>query len=231
MFCWSDSEIALYWIKGTTKQWKPWVNNRVNLIRKSSISVDKWRHVPGTLNPADIPTRKISLANPDKRSLWFNGPEFLLQTEKFWPKTSINENIVNNEVIQEFKCDIETTSNLAVSSQVETLHDVIDIERYSSLKKLFIVTAYVIRFTNNLIYKIKKKDIISGDLSLDELNYVEYAWIKSEQSIIKSEQKFLLLKKSLNLFENNKNLYRVSGRFGNSDMNYSENLVSDFIAS
>ena len=30
--CFSDSKVALFWIKGITKEWKPWVENRVNEV-------------------------------------------------------------------------------------------------------------------------------------------------------------------------------------------------------
>ena len=32
--CWTDSEVALCWIKGNRKLWKPWVESRVVNIRK-----------------------------------------------------------------------------------------------------------------------------------------------------------------------------------------------------
>jgi len=56
---WSDSLIALCWIK------KPpanvlFVRNRCEAIQKLS-DPDSWRHVPGSENPADIPTRSISV--------------------------------------------------------------------------------------------------------------------------------------------------------------------------
>ena len=56
-YCWSDSEIALYWIMGLNKQWNPWVENRVVKIRKLSDTFE-WRHVPGMINPADVATRR-----------------------------------------------------------------------------------------------------------------------------------------------------------------------------
>ena len=54
--CWTDSKVALHWIKGKEKTWKPWSVNRVAVIR---IEVERknWRHVAGLENPADIPTR------------------------------------------------------------------------------------------------------------------------------------------------------------------------------
>lgn len=56
MFCWSDSEVSLYWINGKEKTWKPWVENRVVKIR-NVVDRDCWFHVSGKLNPADGPTR------------------------------------------------------------------------------------------------------------------------------------------------------------------------------
>ena len=33
-FCWADSEVALCWIMGNEKSWKPWVENRVLKVSK-----------------------------------------------------------------------------------------------------------------------------------------------------------------------------------------------------
>jgi len=54
IFCWTDSQVALYWIKGREKDWKPWIGNRVVRIREV-VSLEDWKHVHGQLNPADIP--------------------------------------------------------------------------------------------------------------------------------------------------------------------------------
>ena len=32
--CWTDSLVALWWIKGVDKNWKVWVENRVGKIRE-----------------------------------------------------------------------------------------------------------------------------------------------------------------------------------------------------
>jgi len=46
--CYSDSKVALFWIKGTTKEWKPWVENRVNEARKI-VPINCWKHCPGAI--------------------------------------------------------------------------------------------------------------------------------------------------------------------------------------
>ena len=35
VFCWSDSQIAVWGIRQTGKKWKCWIQNRVDTIRKS----------------------------------------------------------------------------------------------------------------------------------------------------------------------------------------------------
>ena len=50
---WSDSKVALYWVKSVTKKWKIWVENRVSEIREN-VSVDCWCYVPTDCNSADV---------------------------------------------------------------------------------------------------------------------------------------------------------------------------------
>ena len=55
--CWSDSEVALCWIRGIDNEWKQFVHNRVNEIR-SLLPVESWRYCPTDSNPADVPSRE-----------------------------------------------------------------------------------------------------------------------------------------------------------------------------
>ena len=57
--CWSDSEVALCWIKDKEKSWRPWIENRVVNVRKM-VDRDRWLHVEGVHNPADIFTSVVS---------------------------------------------------------------------------------------------------------------------------------------------------------------------------
>lgn len=72
----SDSKVALYWIKGKERNWKPFVQNRVDQIRKLTVAED-WHFCPGVENPADIPTRGADPTQLTSNSLWLHGPDLL----------------------------------------------------------------------------------------------------------------------------------------------------------
>ena len=74
--CFTDSQVALFWISGTVKEWKPFVQNRVNEIRKLSC-IECWEHCAGKTNPTDIPSRGLTPLGLSVNKLWRNGPEWL----------------------------------------------------------------------------------------------------------------------------------------------------------
>ena len=72
--CWSDSEVALYWIRGENREWKQFVQNRVCEIR-SLVPPDAWSHCSSKDNPADIASRGTSPAILAE-STWVSGPDW-----------------------------------------------------------------------------------------------------------------------------------------------------------
>ena len=58
--CYTDSEIAFCWIRREEKEWKQFVQNRVIEIQ-NLVPASCWRHCPGIENPADLPSRGVTL--------------------------------------------------------------------------------------------------------------------------------------------------------------------------
>ncbi|GFW16229.1 reverse transcriptase domain-containing protein [Trichonephila clavipes] len=73
-FLWSDSSIALHWIKGKASNYKQFVSNRVIEIQSNSDPSD-WHHCSGRKNPADYVSRGASLETIINSQFWIHGPQ------------------------------------------------------------------------------------------------------------------------------------------------------------
>lgn len=56
---WSDSTVALGWIRGHPTKWKTYVANRVTEIQ-TTVPEALWHHVPKKSNPVDCALRGLS---------------------------------------------------------------------------------------------------------------------------------------------------------------------------
>ena len=52
--------VALYWIKGEDKEWKQFMHNGAQEIRRL-VPVSHWLHCPGKENPADMASHGVLL--------------------------------------------------------------------------------------------------------------------------------------------------------------------------
>ena len=102
MFCWTDSQIAMWWIKQSNKRWSVWVQNRVEIIHNNISSVH-WFHVPSSQNPADMAIRSITLHTIIHLS-WQKGPSLLSQGVEHWPSQdfiSLSSEEMTTEAVSE----------------------------------------------------------------------------------------------------------------------------------
>ena len=228
---WSDSIVALCWIKGRTKTWKPWVENRVVKIRKV-IDDENWFYVEGKVNPADIPTRICEKKDFVK---WFEGPSFLYEKndesgyfdvnarmkdcDVLTESTKINRKVKENPVILSILAEIDNkNSGNDIAKQCVCMSNVIIVTRFSTLEKLLRTTSYVLRFIKNIKARIKGREGLNEEcLAADEMENALNCWIITEQKLIRENDNYEKMKLSLKLYSDDNNILRLRGRFGNSD--------------
>ncbi|GFS90182.1 integrase catalytic domain-containing protein [Trichonephila clavipes] len=74
IWMWTDSTIALAWIKTEPHKLKTFVRNRVAEIQ--ALSKDyHWKHVSSKNNPADLISRGCNVDELLKNEMWFSGPD------------------------------------------------------------------------------------------------------------------------------------------------------------
>lgn len=78
IFGWSDSKIALCWLKSHPFRWITFGANWVSGIITTSPDLE-WRHVKSQDNPADWAIRRFSVEQLTNFLLWWHGPERLFK--------------------------------------------------------------------------------------------------------------------------------------------------------
>ena len=123
---WTESMTVLQRLHSAHKRQQVFVANRVGEILDQS-TVDEWRHVKWTMNPADIGTRGVNVSQLLKKE-WLNGPAWLKQNPGSWPE---QVKLVDDD-------DIVLMTNPTES--------VIDWSRFSKYKRMINVVVYCLRF-------------------------------------------------------------------------------------
>ena len=142
VYAWTDSTVTLAWLQDFPRKWKTFVANRVAKIQ-NIVPSSNWNFVPTEENPADCASRGISAANLAKHCLWWKGPNWLEESEDYWPKSeSIEEyqTAVNNEVQTETLKQTTMFVTQEKNSIVQLIH------RTSSFGKLVRIFCYVKKF-------------------------------------------------------------------------------------
>ena len=165
--CWSDSQIALFWIFGKGSP-EPYVKNRL-IKHQAALSLGDWKYCPSKMNPADAITRGLSMKELTE-SRWTDGPSWL-RNEEDWPDIPILK------VEEPVKTLVHHVSASILRNDIS---NIIDIERFSSYTKLMAVTALVFRFIRNYCCT-DRKDRKLGEVTVSELRYASSAWVKAVQ--------------------------------------------------
>ncbi|XP_071044568.1 uncharacterized protein [Parasteatoda tepidariorum] len=188
-FFWSDSMDALYWIR-KEGPWTIFVSNRVDEIRRLSKASD-WKFVPGTQNPADLPSRGCTVKTLLKRQ-WHEGTSWLKESRENWPNF---DRVPDEKIVYAKKKKIILSSSNIKDDEFYNI---------SSYKKIIRITGWIYRFFENFRASSKK----TGKLSVEE-------FIKAELKILKRVQedsfqgKKLKSLKLLSIFTDANGLVRI----------------------
>ncbi|XP_035210306.1 uncharacterized protein LOC118184701 [Stegodyphus dumicola] len=136
---------------------------------KRLTSIESWRHVPGSLNPADLPSRGCSASYLIKSRWWKGLNKWLYLSPEKWPKEDFSAD--EEEIaLEKKKRIISSLINLNASEIVAT--------RFSSYRKTIRLVAWMCRFVYNCKHQNKKKD----ELTVSELNEAENILIRLIQN-------------------------------------------------
>ncbi|GFW83666.1 DUF5641 domain-containing protein [Trichonephila clavipes] len=150
------------------ENWGTFVNNRVQEIRRLTNPED-WKHIPGILNPADLPSRGCGVVEPIA-SLWWEGPSWLNKPREEWP---LSEACPDRAIIDsERKRTVASTINHE-PKEMDYLSEI------SSFKKIIRVTAWIYRFYHNLRKQRNDRDF--GELITQETDAAERKVLKIVQ--------------------------------------------------
>ena len=181
---WTDSMNVLWWIKGCSRRYKPFVANRVGEIHNLREPA-QWRHVPTNMNPADFLSRGMTVLELIDNEVWRKGPEFLTENETEWPArkvATIDDKIkeLRKSVKNCDKADSRNDCQMNVTMLTTSTGDWrLNPLRFSSWRKLTRVRAWVNRFVENC--QADKSQRALGELQADEIRNAEMQVIKNAQ--------------------------------------------------
>ena len=196
---------VLWWIRGRSRSFKPFVANRVGEIQTAT-DPKQWRYVPTNKNPADLLTRGLKLSELTKNENWWTGTDFLAHEESEWP--------VNKVVIEQEAAKVEVKkSNSELPDHFNHLYDEramitinqedpswqLNPKRFSSWKRFTRVHAWVHRFVDNCRGRARQ----NGELKPSEIEDTEVQVIKSAQREAFPEE-YLVLQRRKELPKNSK---------------------------
>ena len=135
-----------------------------------------------------------------------------------WSKGRLAGGLVNIEETEESAKEVKKVAALANNVEVRSsLENVIDLQRFGKLSKLFRAVALVMRFVNNLKARLLKEPLNLSELQPDEIVMAENVLVRATQAVLRSKSNFGLLVKTLWLTEYD-GVLRCSGQLNNSEL-------------
>nr|CAB3263161.1 uncharacterized protein LOC104265735 [Phallusia mammillata] len=223
---WTDSTAVLQSIRNSKKRFPTFVANRIAKIERQS-DPSSWRHVPSKLNPADEASRGLTSEALVTTGRWLRGPQFLLESEDHWPVSPI----VLPDLPAEFSPVKKQEVSIHMVVEKQTIVERI-IHRYSSLHRLKKSIAWLLRYKNFLLSRVRRDKAVvdnRGSLSVEELNAAELELIKYVQRKHFSPELAALEKGSLSKTSVKRHMFKLNPMVVNSVLRVGGRLEKAFI--
>ena len=193
-YFWSDSAVALTWIK-RDDDWNTFVANRCKEIRKYT-NPENWHHIAGVLNPADLPSRGCYPKTLAKGE-WWKGPSWLKLEEKDWPKSKV--------LVPEEDVNKEKKKTAVVQLSCEEQNFTSELLYFSQYMKIVRMISWIQRFVSN---SLPCKGKIKGELTFEEVQDAEGKLLRCIQKECFQSEGAKSLEK-MQTFKDEKGLIRI----------------------
>lgn len=221
--CWTDSTVALGWIRGDPSNWKQFVANRVTEIQDLT-NPSHWCHCPGQDNPADLTTRGVNARVLVNSSLWLKGPLWLCGPPGEFPQGPTAGKEIN-------ECMLSVTSEINLVSDSEAVPvRLFETERWGTLVKAIRVVAWVHRFVSNArssgnhrpFEEFTYEELFAAKMTLfketqKQAFYAELKMLQQGKVVARGSPLY-----NLTPFIDENGLLRVRGRLQRSELSYDE---------
>lgn len=209
MFAWTDSQIVLSWLVNPHELFKVFVSNRVHQVHQL-LPQCSWGYVRSAKNPADCASRGMLPSELLLHSLYWSGPDFLLQPHEEWDVTSSPLPV---NMLPEVK---------SISLAVEINGGAEWYSRFSNFTRMLRVVAWIRRFTG----RCQKKFYSHEFLSRTELDESLVIIVRLAQCQSFAELQMTLRRghtphrifARLRPFLDQDGVVRINGRLGNSEL-------------
>ena len=158
---WTDSVTVLQYIRNETRRFHRFVATRLEEIHEQT-TPEQWRHIPGTLNPADDGSRELPIEAFHPGCRWWCGPDFLWQTEDQWPTREVGTIKDDDDEVIRPRVN-QNTLAVTSGSSLDNL-----LKKFSSWPKLVRSVSWLKRF----VHFIESKHTIrsmANKISLSEI--------------------------------------------------------------
>ena len=227
---WIDSQCVLSWLH-SQRPLRTFVENRIKEMKEDREI--NFHYISTTENPADIASRGASARELQHNRLWWHGPDWMVNTRAAWSvwkcedgdkqsveaKYQIESELRKGKILFEAKLMAGENHSENMTNQLLNYPFNLNLQKFSSVTKLWRVTALALNFVN----KLRKKKTQHGPLTAQDMEIAEILWIKYVQrqqysgvvnSITKSKSNNLQHK--LGIYIDSHGLLRCHGRLDNA---------------